>query len=80
MAQIGIMELSMREVLSLRPGDLVRLPNTRITDEMVLKVGNKEKFMCRPGVVGNKVAVQITKKLEDIEKDEFEELIAEGEE
>jgi len=45
-----------------------------------LKVGNKEKFLCRPGVVGKKVSVQITKKLEDIEKDEFEELIAEGEE
>ncbi len=80
MAEIGIMELMMRDVLSLRRGDIIRLPNTRITDEMVLKVGNKAKFMCRPGVVGKKVAVQITDRLEDIEKDEFEELIAEGEE
>lgn len=79
-AEIGVMELTMRDVLSLTPGDLIRLPNTRIADEMVLKVGNKEKFMCKPGVVGKKVAVQVTTKLEDIEKDEFEELIAEGDE
>jgi flagellar motor switch protein FliM len=79
-AEIGVMELTMREVLSLSPGDLIRLPNTRITDEMVLKVGNKEKFMCKPGVVGKNIAVQITDILDDIEKDEFEELIAEGEE
>jgi flagellar motor switch protein FliM len=46
---------------------------------MVLKIGDRRKFMCRPGVVGNKVAVQVLKKLEDIEQAEFEELVADEE-
>jgi len=79
-AEIGSMNLLMREVLSLQPGDTIRLPDIRINDDMVVKIGNRQKFLCRPGVVGNKVAVQITKKLEDLSKEEFEELAVEGEE
>ncbi len=79
-AEVGSMNLTVREVLLLRNGDVIRLPNVRVGDAMVLKVGNREKFLCRPGVVGNKIAVQIVRKLEDVSKEEFEELAAEGEE
>ncbi|AHC14594.1 flagellar motor switch protein FliM [Salinispira pacifica] len=79
-AEIGNMQLTVRDVLSLRSGDVVRLPNVRISDPMALKIGNKPKFMCKPGRNGNKLAVQITKKLEDIDQEEFEELAAEAEE
>ncbi len=78
-AEIGNMDLTVRDVLSLQIGDVIRLPNVRIGDPMILKIGNRDKFMCRPGVVGNKLAVQITEKLEEIPKSEFEELTAEGE-
>ncbi len=78
-AEIGNMNLTVRDVLSLRNGDVIRIPNVRINDPMVLKVGNRDKFLCRPGVVGNKIAVQITNKLEDVSKGEIEELTAEGE-
>lgn len=78
-AEIGSMNLTVRDVLSLQKGDVIRLPNVRIHDPMVLKVGNRDKFLCRPGVVSNKIAVQITKKLEDMSKGEIEELTAEGE-
>ena len=78
-AEIGNMNLTVRDVLSLQIGDVIRLPDVRTTDPMVLKIGNRDKFLCRPGVVGNKVAVQITKKLEEVSKSEFEELAAEGE-
>jgi flagellar motor switch protein FliM len=47
---------------------------------MVIKIGNITKFKCRPGMVGSKVAVQITEQLEEIRSEEFEELAAEGEE
>jgi flagellar motor switch protein FliM len=47
---------------------------------MTINIGNRKKFLCRPGVIGKKVAVQIVKKLEDIEQEEFEELASEGEE
>ncbi|RKX91877.1 MAG: flagellar motor switch protein FliM [Spirochaetes bacterium] len=78
-AEIGSMNLTVRDVLSLQKGDVIRLPNVRVNDPMVLKVGNRDKFLCRPGVVGSKVAVQITRKLEEMSKGEIEELTAEGE-
>ena len=78
-AEIGNMNLTVRDLLSLQRGDVIRLPDVRTGDPMVLKIGNREKFMCRPGVVGNKLAVQITEKLEEVTKSEFEELSAEGE-
>ncbi|MDR2589040.1 MAG: flagellar motor switch protein FliM [Spirochaetales bacterium] len=79
-AEIGSMNLTVREVLALTTGDVVRLPNVRTKDPMTLNVGSKPKFLCKPGVVGKKLAVQIIKKLEEIEEDEFEELATEGEE
>jgi len=79
-AEIGRMNLNMRDVVSLQPGDVIRLPNTNINDPLMLNIGDRTKFHCRPGVVGNKVAVQVTKKLEDVEVMDFEELAAEGEE
>jgi flagellar motor switch protein FliM len=77
-AEIGKIQLPVRDVLSLRVGDCVRLTTVRAGDPMVLNIGNKKKFLCRPGVIGNKLAVQITKKLEDFSQDEFEELATEG--
>jgi flagellar motor switch protein FliM len=74
------MNLTVREVLALTTGDVVRLPDVRTNDPMMLNVGSKPKFLCKPGVVGKKLAVQIIKKLEEIEEDEFEELTTEGEE
>jgi flagellar motor switch protein FliM len=79
-AEIGKINISVRDALSLAVGDVIRLQNVRINDDMKLKLGNRPKFLCKPGMVGNKVAVQITRKLEDFSKEEFEELTAEGEE
>jgi flagellar motor switch protein FliM len=36
--------------------------------------------LCRPGVIGKKMAVQIIKKIAELEQEEFEELATEGEE
>ncbi len=76
-AEIGQLDLTVREVLSLRPGDVIRLQDTRTTDPMRLTIGNRPKFLCKPGQIGKKLAVQIIEKLEDIEQDDFEELAAE---
>jgi flagellar motor switch protein FliM len=73
-AEVGNMDIPVREVLALRPGDIIRLDSVRVADPMPLKVGDRKKFLCRPGVLGNKLAVQIVKKLEEIEQAEFEEL------
>ena len=78
--EIGSMDLTVREVLSMRLGDVVRLQTANIQDSMALRVGDRKKFWCKPGQIGNKLAVQITGVIEEIEHDEFEELVAdEGE-
>jgi len=78
-AEIGSINLPVRDVLNLRVGDVVRLSNVRVGDPFTLSVGNKKKFLCQAGVIGKKVAVQVLKKLADIEQEEFEELSVEGE-
>ena len=72
--------MPIRDVLSLRVGDVVRLSTIKIGDPLSLSIGNRKKFYCQPGVVGKKMAVQITGKIEDVESDEFEELSVEGDE
>jgi flagellar motor switch protein FliM len=78
-AVIGQIDLSVREVLSLRVGDVVRLYNTRTTDPYSLNIGSKPKFLCRPGVVGKKLAVQIVQKIAEIKQEDFDELGGESE-
>jgi flagellar motor switch protein FliM len=79
-ADIGTINLPIRDVLSLRVGDVVRLSTIKVGDPLTLSVGNKKKFYCQPGVVGKKMAVQITGKMEGQESDDFEELSVEGDE
>jgi len=80
-AEVGSIDITIRDVLALRAGDIIRLADVRTGDPLVLKIGDRRKFLCRPGVVGNKTAVQVLRKLEDIEQAEFEELVVdEGEE
>jgi flagellar motor switch protein FliM len=79
-AEIGKINIPIRDVLSLQVGDVVRLYNTRTGDPYSLNIGSKKKFLCRPGVIGKKMAVQITKKIAELEQEEFEELATEGEE
>jgi flagellar motor switch protein FliM len=75
-AEIGTMQLTMRDVLGLRPGDVIRLPDTRVGDPMPVTIGARKKFLCRPGVLGNKVAVQVVRKIEEPRPEDFEELAA----
>ena len=77
-AEIGSISLPVRDVLALQVGDIVRLTNTRVGDPLTLGVGSKKKFYCQPGVVGKKMAIQVTGKIEDVHADEFEELSVEG--
>jgi flagellar motor switch protein FliM len=79
-AEIGNIQVPIKDVLSLRVGDMVRLYNVRVEDPFSLNIGNKKKYLCRPGVVGKKMAVQIVKKIAELEQEEFAELASEGEE
>jgi len=79
-AEIGKINLPVREVLALQIGDVIQLYNTRVGDPYSLNIGNKKKFLCRPGVIGKKMAVQVIKKIAELEHEKFEELATEGEE
>jgi flagellar motor switch protein FliM len=79
-AEIGSINLPIRDVLGLRTGDIVRLSNVRVGDPLTLSVGNKKKFLCQPGVIGKKMAVQVIGKIKQAETEEFEELSVEGDE
>ncbi len=65
-AEIGEVKLKVREILSLDKGDVLNLESSLINKDLTLKVGTKEKFKCRMGLMGNKVSVQITEKIGDI--------------
>ncbi|HKL86975.1 MAG TPA: flagellar motor switch protein FliM [Treponemataceae bacterium] len=79
-AEIGTINLPVRDVLNLRVGDVVRLSNVRVGDPFTLSIGNKKKFLCQAGVIGKKVAVQVLKKIVDNDGEDFEELSVEGDE
>ncbi|MDE6719712.1 MAG: flagellar motor switch protein FliM [Treponemataceae bacterium] len=79
-AEIGSINVPIRDVLSLRAGDVVKLSNTKVGDQLTLNIGDKKKYYCQPGLVGKKMAVQVTGKLEEDDEEEFEELSVEGDE
>lgn len=79
-AEVGSLDIKVKDVVNLKVGDYVRLPGVKYDGEIILKIGNRNKFRCKPGIVGKKMAVQITGLLEDNDRDKFDELQAEGEE
>ena len=77
-ADIGSINVPIRDVLSLRTGDVIRHNTIKVGEPLTLSVGSKKKFYCQPGVVGKKVAVQIIEKIDEQETENFEELTPEG--
>jgi flagellar motor switch protein FliM len=65
-AEIGEVSVTMQEVLELKVGDVIKLPDTKINSDMVLRVGGRKKYKCRPGLIGSRVAVQIGESILDI--------------
>jgi flagellar motor switch protein FliM len=70
-AEAGSIMVRLRDVLGLKKGDLLRLENVHMNDPLPLKIGNRRKYLCRPGTVGKRMSVQIVKKLEDTRPEEF---------
>ncbi len=78
-AELGTVDITMREVVALQENDIIKLPSTKISDTLTLKVGNQKKFSCRPGVLGRRMAVQVDKPVENDSRDIFDELVEEDE-
>jgi len=79
-AELGNLEISVKDVLGLGKGDIIKLERNKVDDDMVLKIGNRSKFNARPGVVGNHMSVQITGKAEgDTDTEEMFKAVEGGE-
>ena len=58
-AELGSMQLPLSDILNLQKGDVVKFTDTKITDPVIFKIGNRKKFLCRPGISGSRMAVQM---------------------
>jgi len=75
---VGSTTLTLRDVKNLKVSDLIKLDQS-VKDNMILKVENREKFYCRAGKVGKKVAVQIIEPIEKLSEDILELVLREVE-
>jgi flagellar motor switch protein FliM len=57
--ELGRATVTVHELLDLGVGDVLQL-ETKAENELSVIIGNREKFKCKPGLVGHKNAVQIT--------------------
>jgi flagellar motor switch protein FliM len=57
--EVGEVQITIREFLTLGFGDVIQL-GTKVKEDLPCKIGNNIKFYCRPGTSGKKMAVQIT--------------------
>lgn len=60
--ELGRTDVTMRDMLELKEGDVVRL-NSKVEDVLIMYADEIPKFRCRPGVVGVRMAVQITQRM-----------------
>jgi len=65
-AEVGDVEIPLADILNLNLGDVVKLGATHIKSDMLVKVGDRKKFKCRPGRVGNRLCIQVGEAIEDI--------------
>ena len=68
--EIGSADFTFSDIMNLKENDVIKLSNTSIRDDFVLKVGGRSKFLCRPGRVGSHVAIQLGESIDEI-PDEF---------
>jgi flagellar motor switch protein FliM len=61
---LGTAGVTLRDILDLAPGDTVRLDQP-VDREIRLAVQGVPKFLAVPGVLGRKLAVQLTRTLEE---------------
>jgi len=66
LVEMGDINITINEFLTLGFGDVLQL-DTKVDDELKCRVGRKAKFFCRPGTSGKKMAVQITRILNEDE-------------
>lgn len=64
MIEMGRVTVTVQELLELNVGDVLQL-ETKVDSDLSIIIGQKEKFKCKPGLAGTKMAVQITQVLSE---------------
>lgn len=60
--ELGKVTVTVQELIDLGINDVLQL-DSRFDDQLCVMIGHKEKFKAKPGLVNNKVAIQITQVL-----------------
>ncbi|MEW6607181.1 MAG: flagellar motor switch protein FliM [bacterium] len=61
--ELGKTEVTMRDMLELKEGDVMRL-KTKVDEPLVMYANEIPKFKCRPGIIGTRIATQIIGRIE----------------
>jgi flagellar motor switch protein FliM len=61
---LGQTQITVKDLLELSVGDVVPLERN-YRDELEIRIGQRTKFLGKPGVHGNKMAVQVTQVIEE---------------
>ncbi len=69
MVELGSTMVTVQDLMDLKEGDVVLMDRTMGTPLDVV-IGNRRKFVARPGMVGNRLAVQIAGKVEELQAPE----------
>ncbi|MEM7180902.1 MAG: flagellar motor switch protein FliM [Spirochaetota bacterium] len=64
--EVGSVDITMNDLINLQAGDVVKLENTPSKSDLIIKVGDRSKFKCTPGRIGNRLAVQIGETIDEI--------------
>lgn len=62
LAELGKATITVRELLELKIGDVLKL-NTKVNQELEVSIAGRKKLAARPGVLDGKKAVRITRQL-----------------
>jgi len=73
-AKLGETELKFAEIAAIREGDIIRLDET-IKDDAEIIIGSGPKFKGKPGVSGNRRAIQIREVLTQITEDVLQDIL-----
>lgn len=61
--ELGSTEITMKDFMELKNGDVIKLDNT-VEDNLIVKINGENKFYATPGLNKNKVSVKITEQYE----------------
>jgi len=67
---VGRTKVSLGEVLNLQEGDVLRL-DTTLNEDAVVYVGDRPKYLARPGLMGKRRAIQLTERIPKADEPKF---------